>query len=332
MDKSHVPLILAPMAGLTDRAFRLICRAHGADLTVSEMISAKALHYRDAKTADLAKIEADEGPVAIQIFGSEPEIMAEAAALLTNGSYHGCKSTARPVAIDINMGCPMRKIVSNGEGSALMKDPAKIEAIVRAVVGATPLPVTVKLRSGWATDHKNAVECALAAIQGGARAIAVHGRTREQLYAPPVDLEIIAAVKRAAGGVPVIGNGGIASATDALAMLAATGCDGLMIGQAAVGNPWIFDEIRAALSGKSYAPPTPAERIEAAKAHLRLMAEDKGESSAVRECRHHLGKYARGMRGGAAFREWINRAGTLDMLLVALDRLLDENGESFLPL
>ncbi len=325
MDKARIPLILAPMAGVTDRAFRRICRAYGADFSVSEMISAKALHYKDEKTADLAGIGTDEGPVAIQIFGSEPEIMAEAASLLTAGSYFGCRSTAAPAAIDINMGCPMRKIVSNGEGSALMRDPVRIEAIVRAMAGATDLPVTVKLRSGWDGDHKNAVECALAAVEGGAKAVAVHGRTREQLYAPPVDLEVIAAVKRAVGDVPVIGNGGIASAADARAMLTATGCNGLMIGQAAVGNPWIFREIRAALEGTVFIPPTTAERIATAKAHLRLMAEDKGEGSAVRECRHHLGKYVKGMRGGAAFREKINHADSVDALCGALDEIAMQN-------
>lgn len=325
MGKVRVPLILAPMAGLTDRAFRLICRAYGADFAVSEMISAKALHYRDAKTAGLAKIGDGEGPVAVQIFGSEPGIMAEAAAMLTDGSYAGCRSTAVPAAIDINMGCPMRKIVSNGEGAALMRDPGKIEAIVRAVAGATYLPVTVKLRAGWDAGQRNAVECALAAIEGGAKAIAVHGRTREQLYAPPVDLETIAAVKKAAGEIPVIGNGGIACGADAWAMLAATGCDGLMIGQAAVGNPWIFREIRAALDGRSYTMPAPAERIGTAKEHLRLMVEDRGEGTAVRECRRHLGKYVRGMRGGAAFRERINRAGTPDALCAALDEIAAEN-------
>lgn len=319
-----IPLILAPMAGVTDHAFRLICRRFGADFSVSEMISAKALHYKDEKTAVLAKITADEGPIALQIFGSEPDIMAEAAASLTNGSYHGCKSSARPVAIDVNMGCPMKKIVSNGEGSALMRDPRKITEIVRAMTAATDLPVTVKIRTGWNAASINAVECALAAVEGGAKAITVHGRTREQLYAPPVDLETIAAVKRAVGGIPVIGNGGIASAADALTMLE-TGCDGLMIGQAAVGNPWIFREIRAALNGLPFTPPTIAERIATAKEHLAILAADKGEYTAVRESRHHLGKYVKGMRGGAAFREQSNHAERLSDLCDALDRLGEMN-------
>ncbi|MGM9681009.1 MAG: tRNA dihydrouridine synthase DusB [Eubacteriales bacterium] len=326
--KKTVPLYLAPMAGFTDHAFRLICRRFGADFFVSEMISAKALHYRDEKTATLARITSDEGPTAIQIFGSDPDIMAEAARMLSEGSYHGCRSDVPPSAIDVNMGCPMKKIVSNGEGSALMKDPDKIYAIVRAMTAATPLPVTVKMRTGWDADHRNAVECALAAKEGGAKGIAVHGRTKEQLYAPPVDPDTIAAVKRAVGDTPVIANGGITGADDAVRMLELTGCDGLMIGQAAIGNPWVFREIRCALSGRSCPPPDLSERIAVAKDHLTLLAADKGEYTAVREGRPHLARYAKGLRGGARFRERINRAESLSELFSQLDGLADGTAEN----
>lgn len=353
------PLALAPMAGVTDHAFRRLCHAFGCDYSVTEMISAKALHYRDEKTAILARIRADEGPVAVQIFGSEPDIMAEAAAKLTDGSYDGCLSDAPPIAIDVNMGCPMKKIVSNGEGSALLKDPERIYAIVSAMAAATDLPITVKLRVGWDSAHRNAPECALAAVSGGARAITVHGRTREQLYAPPIDLETIAAVKRAVGTVPVIANGGITDVRSAAEMLRITGCDGLMIGQASMGRPWIFTEL-ADLSArlpegssalrKLFRLPIPPNAIDGcdridgcdpetaglpplgiptdaaavmaiAKLHLRLIADDKGETTAVREGRHHLAWYARGLRGGAKFREEINHLTGLAEVFDAIDRL-----------
>lgn len=317
------PLWLAPMAGFTDHAFRLICRKFGADFFVTEMISAKALYYKDEKTATLARIFHDEGPTAIQIFGSDPDIMAIAAKSLTEGSYHGCQSEKDPIAIDVNMGCPMRKIVSNGEGSALMQSPDKIYAIVRAMTAATSLPVTVKMRTGWDSNHLNAVECALAAKEGGAKGITVHGRTREQLYAPPVNLDTIAAVKRAVGETPVIANGGITCADDAKRMLEITGCDGLMIGQAAIGNPWIFREISCALSGLPYTQPDLTKHISVAKEHLAILAADKGEYTAVREGRPHLARYAKGLRGGARFRERINHAESLSQLYQELDKLAD---------
>lgn len=313
-EKKAISLWLAPMAGFTDHAFRLICRKFGADFFVTEMISAKALHYKDEKTAALARISHEEGPTAIQIFGSDPDIMAQAAESLSGGSYHGCISEKVPVAIDVNMGCPMRKIVSNGEGSALMRDPDKIYAIVKAMTNAIALPVTVKMRTGWDSNHLNAVECALAAKEGGAKRIAVHGRTREQLYAPPVDAVTIAAVKRAVGETPVIANGGISSADDAKRMLELTGCNGLMIGQAAIGNPWVFREIQCALSGLPYNPPDLSERVAVAKDHLAILAADKGEYTAVREGRPHLARYAKGFRGGARFRERINHAESLSEL------------------
>ncbi len=316
-------LVLAPMAGITDHTFRLLCHEQGADYTVSEMISAKALCYRDLKTATLAQIREGEGPTALQIFGSEPSIMAEAAAMLESGSYTGCISEVRPVAIDINMGCPMRKITGNGEGSALMKKPELICDIVRAVSGAIRLPTTVKLRTGWDSEHINAVECALAAVEGGAKAIALHGRTREQLYRPPVDYATIAEVMRAVK-VPVVANGGIASGEDAKRILEETGCDGLMIGQAAEGNPWIFAELAAAIKGEPYIPPTVDERLAMGERHVRMLVADKGEFIGVREARRPLAHYSHGMRGAAAFRTAVNAAEDEVTLLRLIDRLRGE--------
>lgn len=307
-------ILLAPMAGVTDHAFRVLCHRMGCDRTVSEMISAKAIHYKDEKTATLARIRADEGPVVLQIFGAEPEIMAEAADLLTRGAYHGCTSEAAPVGIDINMGCPMKKITGNGEGSALMKNPVLIEKIVRSVKLATPLPVSVKLRAGWDSSSVNAVECALAAEAGGADLVAVHGRTREQLYRPPVDREIIAAVKRAVK-VPVIANGGIDSAKSAAEMLAETGADGIMIGQAAEGNPWLFAELAAARDSKPYTPPTWEERMTLAIEHIHLLVEDKGEYIGIREARRHMGHHCKGMPGATIYRDAVCQAETAAEML-----------------
>ncbi|MGM9647215.1 MAG: tRNA dihydrouridine synthase DusB [Eubacteriales bacterium] len=307
-------ILLAPMAGVTDHAFRVLCHRMGCDRTVSEMISAKAIHYKDEKTATLARIRADEGPVVLQIFGAEPEIMAEAADLLTRSAYHGCKSEAAPVGIDINMGCPMKKITGNGEGSALMRDPALIERIVGTVKSATPLPVSVKLRTGWDDTSVNAVECALAAVAGGADLIAIHGRTRQQLYRPPVSRTVIADVKRAVN-VPVIANGGIDSPESAAQMLTETGADGIMIGQAAEGNPWLFAELAAARDGRPYTPPTPEERMTLAIEHLRLLVEDKDEYIGIREARRHLGHHCKGMPGATAYRDAVCQAETAAELL-----------------
>lgn len=317
LDKNTLALVLAPMAGITDRPFRTLAHRYGATLSVSEMISAKAIHYGDKKTATLASL-GGEGAVAVQIFGSEPSIMAEAAYRLATGDYVGVAEGAKkPCMIDINMGCPMRKIVSNGDGSALMKDPKKIFEIVSAVTKGCPLPVSVKMRVGWDDEHKNAPECAKAACEGGAAMIAVHGRTREQLYAPPIDYETIAAVK-AAVSVPVIGNGGICDGESARRMLE-TGVDGLMIGQGAIGRPWIFKQ----LSGGDLSEPTDAQKIEVAKEHIRLLAAEKGEWAAVREGRRHLMYYVKGMRGAAEFRMKICSTETVCDIYDELDRLLE---------
>ncbi len=307
-------LALAPLAGVSDRAFRRVCRACGADFSVSEMVSAKALCYEQRSkkatrsvTGLLASVHADEVPMAVQIFGCEPEFMAEAARLITANDYVGCVSEVPPSAIDINMGCPVKKVTGNGEGSALLKNPVLAGQIIEAVVKATHLPVTVKLRAGWDGDSINAPEMARIAEASGAAMICIHGRTREQMYEPGVNREIIAAVK-AAVSIPVLGNGDIYTAADALSMMRDTGCDGVMIARGAMGNPWIFSEIRAALSGKAYKYPAPSERFEVALGQVREMIEEKGERVGVAEAKKHLAWYCHGIEGAAATRSRIMQA------------------------
>ncbi len=297
-------LMLAPMAGFTDRALRVLAAKCGCEWSVTEMVSAKATVYGDRKTATLARILPDEGRVAVQIFGSEPEIMARAAEILSRGCGEGY---ALPSAIDINMGCPVNKIFSNGEGSALMRSPELIHKIVGAVSGATGLPVTVKLRAGVDRSSLNAVECALAAEEAGARLVCVHGRTRVDMYSGEVDREIIKNVKYALH-IPVIANGDITDAESALRMLCETGADGIAIGRGAVGNPYIFGEIKAAMCGEPYTPPTLRERAECALAQLRLASADKGERIAVPEARKQIALYLKGFRGAAQIRALINTA------------------------
>ncbi len=294
-------LFLAPMAGLTDRAFRSVCTKYGASLVCTEMISAKALHYKDKKTANLAYKEKSDGLTAAQIFGHEPEIMAEGASLLAEGSYAYYNGCALPDVIDINMGCPVKKIVTSGDGSALMKNPELIFDIVKAVRGEISKPLTVKIRAGWDKNSKNALECALAAEEGGADAVCVHGRTREEMYAPPVDREIIADVKRALK-IPVIANGGIFTSDDAMKMLSETGCDGLMIARGAVGNPFIFAEISARISGKEYKAPDICEKLNVALYQAETAKSDKGANVSVHELKKHIASYVQGIRGAAAYR------------------------------
>lgn len=313
-------VMLAPMAGVTDYAFRRMCIRCGAEYTVSEMVSAKAMHYRDLKTAQLARVRASELPMAIQLFGSEPDIMAEAAEMLEKGSYRGCVSEAPPSAIDINMGCPVKKIVTNGEGSALLKTPEKAYDIVKATVQATSLPVTVKIRLGWDQNSINACEVALAVEEAGCAALTVHGRTREQLYRPGVDYDAIARVKDVLK-IPVIANGDITSAEIAKKVKAQTACDGLMIARGAEGNPMLFAEIVAALEGNEYRNPSPVELLCMAREHIALLCEDKGEGTGVREARKHLAWYVKGIRGAAAFRNAVNSAWTLNEISILIDQL-----------
>ncbi|MBQ8529142.1 MAG: tRNA dihydrouridine synthase DusB [Clostridia bacterium] len=295
-------IMLAPMAGYTDRAMRRVCHDLGAEYSVTEMVSAKAVVYGDKKTFSLAKILPDEGPVAIQIFGSEPEIMAEAAAKLA-APLEG----AFPVAIDINMGCPVKKIFSNGEGSALMKNPTLIANIVRAVKAAVSIPVTVKIRAGVDSAHINAVECALAAESAGADMICIHGRTTAQMYGGSADRKIIRNVKESLH-IPLIANGDILSGEDALSMISDTGADGIAVGRGAVGNPFIFSEITAALEDREHPEPTLCERIDTAILQLKLAVEEKGERQAIPEARKQIALYLRSFRGASQLRALINRS------------------------
>lgn len=323
-------VMLAPLAGVTDLTFRTICREWGAEYTVSEMISAKALCFEQrgragapTKTADLARITGESAPTAIQLFGSEPDFMARAAALIESGEYRGAVDGPAPVAIDINMGCPMAKIVGNGEGCALMRDPARAAAIVRAVKNAVKLPVTVKFRAGWDGESRNAVEFARHIEAAGADLITVHGRTRQQFYAPSSDPAIIAAVK-AAVSIPVIANGDLFSAADVRRILKDTDCDGVMIARGALGNPFIFAEIIADLEKKPYTPPKIAERLAVAEAHATALVEAKGERIGIAEARKHLAWYTKGMRGAATARDALMRAETLDEVTHILKALIDK--------
>lgn len=320
-------LFLAPLAGISDRAFRDVCRRHGAEYTVSEMVSAKALCYEQAskkaekiKTAPLASSFKYEMPMAIQLFGSDPRFMAQAAKMIENMSYIGCESNTAPVAIDINMGCPVHKIVGNGEGCALMKDPKLAAEIVHAVVDAVKIPVTVKIRAGWDESDINAPELAKILEVAGASLITVHGRTRSQMYAPSSDNAVIASVKKSVS-VPVIGNGDIYSAADAVRMFEETECDGIMVARGALGNPWIFDEITAKLEGRRYTVPTVDDILREAVAQTEQMIKEKGEHIAIAESRKHLSWYIKGMPMAAKVRAEINSAKTFDELRVILSKL-----------
>ncbi|MBQ3065152.1 MAG: tRNA dihydrouridine synthase DusB [Clostridia bacterium] len=317
-------LMLAPMAGVTDGPFRSVCARCGADYTVTEMISAKALWYHDKKTALLARITEAHMPCAVQIFGSEPEIMAYAAQVLSSPETP-CEKM--PAAIDINMGCPMPKIVNNGEGAALMRQPPLAGRIIEAVRKATSLPVTVKIRAGWDCDHKNCVEIAQIAASLGVACVTVHGRTRSQMYAPGVDLSCIRAVReRIDVRIPVIGNGDIFCAEDAQRMRRETGCDGVMIARGAYGNPWIFSEIRAAMMGVPFAVPSTEERIETALAQIRELVLLRGEFAGIREGRKHLAWYTKGLAGAASLRARIMAARSLDEVTALLYTLAEKNG------
>ena len=310
-------IALAPMAGFSDYAMRRICFEFGAEYSVTEMVSAKATVYKDKKTLVLAKITREEAPTAIQIFGSEPDIMAEAAGILS--SFNG--GGALPVAIDINMGCPVHKIFSNGEGSALMRNPSLIYDITRAVANATPLPTTVKIRLGIDIDSINAVECALAAEEAGARALTVHGRTKVQLYSGEADMEKVADVKKSVH-IPLFANGDIRSAEDAVRVLRDTGADGIMIGRGAIGNPFLFSEITKALRGEDYTAPTLEEIKKTALLQLDYAIADKGEAVAVREARGQLAKFFHSFRGSAELRARINLATVRNDVLSALNEVV----------
>lgn len=302
--KSHA--VLAPMAGVSDRAYRELCVRFGAAYCVSEMVSSKALSFNSKKSEELMEISDLERPCGIQIFGDDPKCMADAA-------KHALEN--KPDIIDINMGCPAPKISSNGSGSALMKNPRLCGEIVKAVTAVTDIPVTVKIRKGWDDDSVNAVEVAKICESAGATAITVHGRTRQQYYKPPVDYDIIRAVRESVS-VPVIANGDIDSAERAKAVMDITGCDLVMIGRATLGNPWIFSQINAYLENPNVKIHTPdlEERLGVMIEHIGKMVEYKGEHMAMLQARKLVVGYFKGMKGAAALRNEAGKIKTLDDL------------------
>jgi tRNA-dihydrouridine synthase B len=296
------PFFAAPMAGISDAPMRKLCREMGASLVYSEMVSGKGLIYHSRKTAELLKMYDDEGPVAFQIFGSEPEVMEQAARML---------SGAGNAILDINMGCPVPKIVSNGEGSALLENLQRLHDVAAAVVrGSGGKPVTAKIRIGWDEKSIVAPQAAIALEAAGVSAVAVHGRTRSQFYTGRADWDQIARVKKAVS-VPVIGNGDVFSAEDGMRMMEETGCDFVMVARGMLGNPWIFRELNAAWRGRPVPPPpTKEERLAMMLRHFDMLQAEKGERRAVLEMRKHAGWYIRGIQGAARMRSEINRAET----------------------
>ena len=304
-------VILAPMAGVTDLPFRVLCREQGAGCVVTEMVSAKAILYNNRNTRELLQIDPAERPAAVQLFGSEPDIMAEIAARLEEGPYD---------YIDVNMGCPVPKIVNNGEGSALMKNPRRAQEVLTAMVKAVKKPVTVKFRKGFNDLSVNAVEFAKMAESCGVAAVAVHGRTREQYYSGKADWDIIRRVKEAVR-IPVIGNGDIFTPEDAGRMLKETGCDGIMVARGAKGNPWLFGRINHYLdTGEVLPGPSMAEIKAMILRHGRMLVRFKGEGVAMREMRGHMAWYTKGMPHSATLRNEINQVETLEGFVELLDR------------
>lgn len=305
-------LILAPMAGVTDLPFRLLCSRQGVGLCYMEMVSAKAILYKNKNTESLLEIHKDEGPVSLQLFGSDPKILSEMAK----------KIEERPFSVlDINMGCPVPKVVNNGEGSALMKNPKLVEEIVSSVVKAVQKPVTVKIRKGFYEEHVNAVEIAKIAEAAGAAAVAVHGRTREQYYAGEADWEIIAKVKEALT-IPVIGNGDVTDGQSAERLLTQTGCDGVMIGRAARGNPWIFSQVAAYLEDGTVLPKPDIEEVKKTiLEHARLQLETKGEYTGIREMRKHVSWYTTGYPNSARLRQVVNLTESFEELCALVESL-----------
>ncbi len=304
-------LILAPMAGITDLPFRKVCERFNPALVCTEMVSSKAIYYNDQKTKLLLRTEGEQRPISMQIFGSEPETMGYATKEISKIAD----------IVDINMGCPAPKVVKNGDGSKLLLDLPKAKAIIEQVVANSEVPVTLKFRKGW--DEKNIVACELAQIaqEAGISAITIHGRTREEFYGNTVDLEIIKQVKQSVK-IPVIGNGDIKDEESALKMFEYTGVDGIMIGRASIGNPWIFRNIKYFLeTGKKIPIPTNKEKIEIIKEHINLAVEEKGESIAIKELRKHMACYIKNMKDATKMREYINKIETKKELIEKLEEM-----------
>lgn len=297
---------LAPMAGVADRAFRELCVEYGAAYVVSEMISSKGVSLGDRKSKQLMQLSQKERPAGVQIFGSDPEIMAESVKTVLE---------VHPQFVDINMGCPAPKIAGNGGGASLMRNPALAEEIVAAVKKACGnIPVTVKIRAGWDFNAINAVEMAKRAENAGASAVTVHGRTRQQMYAPPVNHEVIAEVKKAVG-IPVVGNGDIMDGITAAKMLEDTNCDFLMVGRGALGRPWVFQQINAYLSeGRILPEPPVSERMRVMLRHIQMLCEYKGERVGIREARKHAAWYTKGLRGAAQYRRELGTLESVEQL------------------
>ena len=301
-----VPVVAAPLAGISNPVYRKMCRNFGAGLVVSEMISDKALHYNNKKTIDMCRTVDDEHPVSLQLFGSDPITMGEASKFLTENT--DCD------IIDINMGCPAPKVANSGAGSALMKDLPLAKDIIAAVVKSVDVPVTVKFRTGWDDEHINAVELANICEGEGAAAITVHGRTRQQMYAFPIDYETIAAVKESVH-IPVIGNGGIRDVQSAEMMLNKTGCDAIMVAQGALGKPWLFKQIVAYQKGGMLLPDPPLEeQMQIMLTHIKKIVAYKGEKIGMREARKHAAWYLKGVRGAAAYRRKCGALNSIDDL------------------
>lgn len=295
--------VLAPMAGITDRAFRELCTEFGAGYTVSEMVSSKGISYKSKKSAELMVLSDGERPCGVQIFGDNPSVMAEAAEFAMQ---------FKPDIIDINMGCPAPKICNNGSGAALMKNPALCGEIVSAVVKSVDVPVTVKIRKGWDEDSVNALEVAQICRKNGASALTVHGRTRKQYYSPPVDYELIRQVNQNLD-IPVIANGDVRSPADAKRILEFTGCDLVMVGRASLGNPWIFRDINAYLNKGELLPlPELDERLGVMTEHVERICRYKGEHMGILQSRKHIAYYLKGMKNAAAFRKKSGEVKTLE--------------------
>ncbi len=313
IDIEH-PVFLAPMAGVTDLSYRILVKEMGCGLLYTEMISARGLFYNSDNTSRLMDISEKEQPISLQIFGSQPEIMGEIAHRLNKLPFQ---------ILDINMGCPTPKIVKNGDGSALMKNPKLVGEIIKAVVKATTKPVTVKIRKGWDQDQINGREIALIAQEAGAKAVAIHGRTREEFYSGKADWDIIRDVKKELR-IPIIGNGDVDSPESAKRMFEYTGCDAIMIGRAAQGNPWIFKRINHYLNtGELLAGPTPEEIISMIFRHLEMLIDYKGEKVAIREMRKHIAWYTRGLKNSTILRGELNQIEDKTQLILLLGEYLD---------